>query len=117
MGRLLNLRVDVGLEPVEPAPQVLLPLVRLHIGLLASCQFHPAEASSHWLTLPRGGAWILSSSSRSTFIACVLVPACGSCLPVPCLSDPQADRGFGCLGSVNGELPSGVLARVFLELV
>ena len=53
--RLLNLRVDVGLEPVEPAPQVLLPLVRLHIGLLASCQFHPAEASSHWLTLPRGG--------------------------------------------------------------
>ena len=53
--RLLNLRVDVGLEPVGPAPQVLLPLVRLHIGLLASCQFHPAEASSHWLTLPRGG--------------------------------------------------------------
>ena len=53
--RLLNLRVDVGLEPVEPAPQVLLPLVRLHIGLLASCQFHPAEAISHWLTLPRGG--------------------------------------------------------------
>ena len=52
--RLLNLRVDVGLEPVGPAPQVLLPLVRLHIGLLASCQFHPAEASSHWLTLPRG---------------------------------------------------------------
>ena len=53
--RLLNLRVDVGLEPVGPAPQVLLPLVRLHIGLLASCQFHPAEAISHWLTLPRGG--------------------------------------------------------------
>ena len=25
------------------------------LGLLASCQFHPAEASSHWLTLPRGG--------------------------------------------------------------
>ena len=34
--RLLNLRVDVGLEPVGPAPQVLLPLVRLHIGLLES---------------------------------------------------------------------------------
>ena len=42
------------------------------LGLLASSQLYPADAGSHWLSLPRGGAWILSSSSRSTFIACVL---------------------------------------------